>query len=230
MSCALFLRWTRPAAPDRAGSRADGAAILALLAPRADCAGAAFYEPAQVADPLLRATAGHDWMLRLDFAHVDALRRAAGPDGWIAALCRAPVLGPLLACELSAQAMRRVYLRALPSATPIPPRAYAYLAGYEGDPSDPRGWIAEYLDGHVPLMQELPGLRETAVYTRFEHNVALPGRPLNWMLRSHALFDTAQALAQALDTPVRRALREHRARMPPAGGQDEHLPMLAQRR
>lgn len=224
---ALFLQWTAP--PLRTGgvrARVDTDALFALLETRQDCAAADFYEPVQVCDPVLGETPRQAWMLRLDFHGAQALRQAAGPGGWVGPLCRAPWLGPLRDCDLSAQAMLR---RTAPPA-PGAPRACAYVAGYEGNPADPEAWIAEYLNGHVPLMRRLPGLREAAVFTRLEdEDIPVPGRALRWLLRNHALFDSAPALAMALQSPVRRELREHRARMPPAGGHNEHLPMLARR-
>lgn len=231
---ALFLKWTAP--PPRAGdgragpgaARMETDALFSLLQARQDCAAADFYEPVHVSDPVLGETPDQAWMLRLDFNDAQALRQAAGPGGWAGQLCRAPWLGPLRDCELSAQAM---LCRTAP-ASPAPgaPRACAYVAGYEGNPSDPEAWVAGYLDGHVPLMRRLPGLREAAVFTRLEgEEIAVPGRPLRWLLRNHAVFDSAADLAAALQSPVRRELREHRACMPPAGGQNEHLPMLMRR-
>jgi hypothetical protein len=131
--------------------------------------------------------------------------------------------------DLSFQAMllHRFPIAAQSGRNPI--SGVAYFAGYEGDPENTDSWVSAYLTGHVPLMQQFAAVREIEVYTRLDRcPIKLPLRQHRWMLRNMVLFDTPDDLEQALHSPVRRALRAHRASMPGHGGANEHFAALSQ--
>ncbi|HWK61920.1 MAG TPA: hypothetical protein VNT00_10900 [Eoetvoesiella sp.] len=101
---------------------------------------------------------------------------------------------------------------------------FGYMVGYEGDPTDPAAWVADYMENHVSLMQRLPGIRHIEVFTRIEPYV-IPSMGLgqNWMLRNMACFATRREMAAALRSPARAALLAHRSGMAEHGGESEHI-------
>ncbi|MFM0275833.1 ethyl tert-butyl ether degradation protein EthD [Paraburkholderia nemoris] len=100
-----------------------------------------------------------------------------------------------------------------------------YLVAYEGPADDFNAWLAHYLRHHPPLMLQLPALRELEIYTRIDVTSGLPfGRALA-MQRNKVVFDDFSALADALASPVRDAMRRDFHALPPYGGATPHFAM-----
>ncbi|CAE6971301.1 hypothetical protein R69608_07547 [Paraburkholderia nemoris] len=102
-----------------------------------------------------------------------------------------------------------------------------YLVAYEGPADDFNAWLAHYLRHHPPLMLQLPALRELEIYTRIDVTSGLPfGRALA-MQRNKVVFDDFSALADALASPVRDAMRRDFHALPPYGGATPHFAMCS---
>ena len=56
-------------------------------------------------------------------------------------------------------------------------------------------------------MRRLPGIRELEIYTRIDWISALPWPRLEYIQRNKVVFDDAAALAAALQSPIRSAMR-----------------------
>lgn len=100
-----------------------------------------------------------------------------------------------------------------------------YLVAYEGEAQDIGAWLRHYLDKHTAHMARFPGLRELEVYTRLDAVSALPWRRSNCMQRNKVVFDSAEALTQALNSPVRHEMRADFNAFPPFTGPTSHYAM-----
>jgi uncharacterized protein (TIGR02118 family) len=100
-----------------------------------------------------------------------------------------------------------------------------YLVAYEGEAQDIGAWLHHYLDKHTAHMARFPGLRELEVYTRLDAASALPWRRSNCMQRNKVVFDSAEALTQALNSPVRHEMRADFNAFPPFTGPTTHYAM-----
>jgi uncharacterized protein (TIGR02118 family) len=96
---------------------------------------------------------------------------------------------------------------------------------YEGPAQDEAAWLAYYLEHHPPLMTKLPGIRELEIYTPLEWRSPPGWRRVRHLQRNKVAFDSAAALAAALDSPVRREMRADFARFPPYRGRVTHYAM-----
>ena len=110
------------------------------------------------------------------------------------------------------------------SGEPIAERC-TYLVAYEGPAEDHNAWLAHYLAHHPPLMLQLPGLLELEVYTRVDCTSGLGFAQANAMQRNKVVFDDANALAAALASPVRDAMRRDFDTFPPYTGATPHFAM-----
>ena len=82
-----------------------------------------------------------------------------------------------------------------------------YLVSYEGEAEDSNAWHAHYLEHHTRHMAMFPGIREAEVYTRLDWVSLLPFTRLSFMQRNKVVFDSAEALHRALNSPVRHEMR-----------------------
>ncbi|MGH8778520.1 EthD family reductase [Paraburkholderia sp.] len=99
------------------------------------------------------------------------------------------------------------------------------LVAYEGPAEDFSAWLTHYLDHHPPLMLQLPALRELEIYTRVDSRSGLPFAQANAMQRNKVVFDDPAALARALASPVRDAMRRDFHALPAYGGATPHYAM-----
>lgn len=100
-----------------------------------------------------------------------------------------------------------------------------YLVAYEGEAQDIGAWLRHYLEKHTAHMARFPGLRELEVYTRLDAANTLPWRRSNCMQRNKVAFDSAEALTQALNSPVRHEMRADFNAFPPFTGPTSHYAM-----
>ena len=70
-----------------------------------------------------------------------------------------------------------------------------------------------------------PGIRELEVYTRLDWVSSCRGRACNFMQRNKVAFDSADALTQALNSPVRHEMRADFKTFPPFTGPNNHYAM-----
>lgn len=178
------------------------------------------FTPEKTSDPFLKDEALPQLAAELYFDDIAALERAAGRNEALQALA------DLLPREHVTQQAMLVR----PFAVPEPgPRGNGlpctYLVGYEGPAEDLNTWLAHYIENHPPLMARMPGIREFEICTRIDWCTFLPWRRDPCMQRNKVVFDSVQALTDALHSPIRHEMREDYKRFPPFSGRVFHYPM-----
>lgn len=170
----------------------------------AACQAALRHTPTRAFDPYLDDGPPPAQVLQLYFESLPALETAAfslaGP--WIAEAMQ-------VHCFLQAEND--------PSCT--------YLVAYEGPAEDEAAWHAEYLAHHPALMAKLPGIRGLEVYTPVEWRCPPALQRVRHLQRNKVVFDSAQALTAALNSPVRSAMRSHYRKLPCFSGRVTHYAM-----
>lgn len=101
----------------------------------------------------------------------------------------------------------------------------SYLVEYPGPAEDNQAWLLHYVTSHAAIMGKLPGIRIVAVYTPSVVASRFPFRFATAMLRNKVVFDSTQALGEALSSPVRDELRADVGAFPPYSGGSSHDPM-----
>ena len=167
------------------------------------------HSPDRVRDPFLDDGAPPAGATQLYFDSISALERAAAEVG--------------LAAEAEAMQVHRF---AVPQPWQRVPEPYCtYLVAYEGPAEDEPAWLAYYLEHHPPLMAKLPQIRELEIYTPVDWRCPPSLRRVRHLQRNKVAFDSAAALAAALDSPVRREMRADFASFPPYRGRVTHYAM-----
>lgn len=188
------------------------------------------HEPtAAPADPHgARDPATPSCMLQWYFDDLTAVETALGQEGAIHRALRDSALAKLDPHAFSQQVMA-VRKLAPPLAVPMHDGAQrcTYMVAYEGPAQDFGAWLSHYLIHHLPLMLQLPALRELEIYTRVDSCSSLPFAHANAMQRNKVVFDDAEALARALASPVRDVMRRDFQALPPYSGATPHYPMCS---
>ena len=168
-----------------------------------------FYVPSEVRDPFLDDGRAPSRVAQLYFDSLTVLEMAARE-----------VRGATAAEAMS------VHRFPVPEPwTRVPERFCTYLVAYEGPADDEAAWLGHYLKHHPPLMARLPGIRELEIYTPLEWRCPPTLERMRHLQRNKVAFDSAAALAAALDSPVRREMRADFAQFPPYRGRVTHYAM-----
>ena len=104
----------------------------------------------------------------------------------------------------------------------------SYLVHYPGKAEDLNAWINYYLDHHPQILRTFPGCREMEVYTRVGWRDALGWEAVNYMQRNRLIFDNAEMLEAALNSPFRHESRADFEKFPNFSGSNIHFPMLTE--
>lgn len=189
-------------------------------------AGAVLHTPSQTSDPYLRDAPGAALVAQLYFDDIDVLETQLAPGGYLQALADPGTLPWLRDMALSQQAMlaRRF---AVPAPGAVGNVRCTYLVAYDGAPRDYSAWHTHYVTHHVPLMTQLPHIREVEVCTRLAWASALAAARDDAVQRNKVVFDTPDALTQALQSPVRHEMRRDFLASPPFDGASRHEPMAS---
>lgn len=174
----------------------------------ANVLGALQYTPHRVRDPYLDDGAPPGGVTQIYFDSIAALERTAAGLG----------TGDAEAMEVHRFTVPEPWRH-------VPERYCTYLVAYDGPADDEAAWLAYYLRHHPPLMGKLPGIRELEIYTPVEWRCPPSLRRVRHLQRNKVAFDSAEALAAALDSPVRREMRADFARFPPSRGRVTHYAM-----
>jgi uncharacterized protein (TIGR02118 family) len=101
-----------------------------------------------------------------------------------------------------------------------------YLVAYEGEAADTNVWLSYYIAHHPPIMARFPGIRAIEISTRLDWCGFLPYPRVEFLQRNKVVFDSAEALTAALNSPVRHEMRADFKNFPPFSGGNTHFPML----
>jgi hypothetical protein len=105
------------------------------------------------------------------------------------------------------------------------PCSCSYLVHYPGAAEDFNVWLRYYLSHHPQIMYFFPGVREIEIFTRMDWCDAMPWQRVEYMQRNKLVFDSAAALTEALNSPVRHDMHADRLQFPPFTGSNLHFPM-----
>lgn len=184
---------------------------------------AMIYTPATARDAYVEDGVPPPLGIQLHFARLEDLEAACTPDGALASLlARMPSLAGTRA---TAQAFWR---RTWPVPDPQGPAACSFVVHYPGPAQDMNAWLAHYIAGHPPLFQRFPGIRGIEILTRVDWVSGLPHEKVHHMQRNRVVFDSPDALTEALQSPVRHELRADFHTFPPFEGGNFHYPMWTQ--
>lgn len=178
------------------------------------------HTPARGSDPYLDDGAPPPVALELDFPSIEALEAAVAPAGTLRGLAA------MLPAGTTQQAM---VARRFPVPDARGPAACTYLVTYEGRAEDEQAWLEYYLAHHPPIMARFPGVRAIEICTRVDWMGGLDLKRARALQRNKVVFDDAQALTAALNSPVRHEMRADFHRFPPYAGPVTHFPMATRR-
>jgi hypothetical protein len=182
------------------------------------------FTPERTHDPYADDGASPPLALELYFADIAPLEAALAPQGHLSALAALPVLASLAATQ---QAMlARFFPVPQPEfKTPSGKLPCTYLVHYGGDAADLNAWLAYYIEHHPAVMARFPGIRQIEICTRIDWCGFQPWPRAAYMQRNKVVFDDADALTAALNSPVREEMRADFAKFPPFTGGSAHFAM-----
>jgi len=206
----------------RLGS-AETARLVQLLKATRGLVRGLIFTPEHTRDPYADDGPSPGLALELYFAELGALEAALGRHGDLQALATSDVLSSFEHAAATQQAMAA---RSFP--VPDPHFANApgelpctYLVHYPGKADDLNEWLS-YIVHHPPVMARFPGIREIEICTRLDWCGFLPWPRVEYMQRNKVVFDSAQALTSALNSPVREEMRADFAKFPRFTGGSRH--------
>ena len=221
----LFLCW-RDAL--REVSAADIARIREVVSGIAGIERARAFTPTLTPDqPYAAEGRGPALTLELWLAGAGALEAAAAAGGPLARLVEQGVLRSLVGVEIDAQAFAG---RNFPTPDPkfrLGPgeRACTFVVEYAGTAADPLAWLDHYDAHHPPIMVRFPLIREVATFRPApEIAIGLPVKQATAMQRNKVVFDSAEALAAALGSPIMAEMRADSAKFAPVDRRPTHFP------
>jgi uncharacterized protein (TIGR02118 family) len=195
-------------------------AIAALVRATPGLTAARLYTPERAHDPYLHDGAPPPLALQLYLVDIAALEAALGAGGHLQALAA-------LLPRATHQAMLARDFRVPDpvSRTPAGALPCTYLVHYPGPAEDLNAWLTHYIAHHPPIMARFPGIREIEICTRLDWCDAMKWPRADAMQRNKVVFDSAEALTAALNSPVRHEMRADFAKFPPYRGGNLHYPM-----
>ncbi|WP_449730612.1 hypothetical protein [Bradyrhizobium manausense] len=180
--------------------------------------------PAPAVDPHYQDTSKSSCLvMQIDFRDALSLETALTRSGPLAALCE-PMLFPSLSDLKPTQEIM------LGRNYPVAKRAQsedqeiAYLVTYSGQARDELSWHTGYLGRHRVLLTKLVGIKQLEVFTPA---IAVSGLPIPFvrsLQRNRTIFDSADAMKEAMLSEVRTELRSDFETFPPYEGEARHEP------
>jgi hypothetical protein len=221
----LFLTWRVPANPGAAVSEAERLGVEKILRGVAGLDHALVYTPASAHDPYLNDGPSPPLVLQLYFSDIADLEAACARDGILQALASPETLPSLSGADVTQQAM---LARAYPvdDKKPHPDPACTYLVSYTGQAENLNEWLSYYIAHHPVIMRRFPAIRGIEICTRIDWCGFLPFERVDYMQRNKNVYDNAEALNAALNSPVRHEMRADFHKFPPFSGGNTHFPML----
>ncbi len=203
----------------------ERAAVSALLADTPGVAHALLHTPASTHDPYLNDGRPPSLVIQSYFGDIQALEAAFAAGGRLQGLL------DLLPSQLNAEATQEAMaVRRFLVPDPVFQVAdgaphCSYLVAYVGPAVDLNAWLTHYIGHHPPIMAKFPGIRQIEITSRIDWTGALPVPRFAHMQRNKVVFDSPEALTEALNSPARHALRADFHEFPAYEGGNTHYPM-----
>jgi hypothetical protein len=206
---------------------AELARLTELLRATPKLTKALLHTPVNTSDPYVKDGPSPSLVLQLYFDELHDLEAALSRTGHLAALASHREFPSLAQADIAQQAMLvRPFAVPEPAFEKPPGEPYCtYLVSYEGEAEDLNAWHTHYLENHTRHMTMFPKIRELEIYTRLDWVSRNPWRRLHFMQRNKVAFDSADALQQALNSPVRHEMRADFRTFPPFSGPNNHYAM-----
>ena len=207
---------------------AERAALAALLASTNTLASARIYLPTTTHDPYLDDGKPPSLVVQCYFAELQHLEAAFAKNGPLQALATPALLPSQKGAAIVQEALAARHY-------PVPDKIFqtpdgaphcTYLVSYVGPAQDINAWLTHYIAHHPPIMARFPGIRQIEIYSRLDWTGALAVPRFAHMQRNKVVFDSADALTAALNSPVRHEMRSDFHEFPPYEGGNTHYPML----
>ncbi len=204
----------------------DKAGVAGLIASTPGLAHADLHTPSVTSDIYTADGASPPLALQLYFDELPALEAAIVARGHLQPLAAPGAWPSLSGAKATQQAM---YARQYPVDAPGKrERRCSFLVHYPGPASDLNQWLAHYVAGHPPIMRRFPGIRQIEILTRVDWIDAMAFERVSHMQRNRVVFDSPEALTEALQSPVRHELRADFHQFPPFEGGSFHFPMISE--
>jgi hypothetical protein len=225
MSICLFLSFRLPAS--QSPDPSEIARLDKVLCATPQLRKALVHTSSRADDPYLDDGPPPQLVLQLYFAELADLEDVLAHDGHLSVLTSHDAFPDLASAAITQQAM---LVRTFPVPEPTfenPPGTpfCTYLVAYEGEAEDLNAWHSHYFGNHTRHMARFPGIRDLEIYTRLDWVSTLPCRRVNFMQRNKVVFDSADALTRALNSPIRHELRACFTTFPPFTGPITHFAM-----
>jgi hypothetical protein len=230
MSFAYFLSLENRPGENRRLPDGAPAAIRALVAPIAGLQQALIFTPESARDQFNDDGASPPLALQLYFAELPDLEAAVAADGPLAPLVGTGLLGDVGGALVTQQAF---YVRPFAVDDPVvrvgaSGLPCSYVVHYPGPAADINAWLSHYIAGHPPIMRRFPGIRAIEILSRVDWCGSLPWPRAHHIQRNRVMFDSAEALTAALQSPVRLEMRADFATFPAYEGGNFHYPMATE--
>ncbi len=216
-----------PGAPSARISPEEAGRLRECLALLRGLTRAHLYTPASASDIYNDDGPSPLFGMQLYFDAIEDLEAAVGPSSALKALVEAGGLPSLAAAQATQQAMLNRQFP-VPEPGPVTATACSYVVHYPGPAEDLNEWLAFYVANHPRLMAKFPGVREIEILSRIDWIDAMPWPRTGHIQRNRILFDSPEALTEALHSPVRHEMRADFAKFPPYRGGNFHYPMLTE--
>ena len=222
----LFLTFYARDAAARA-SEPDVARAAAIVKAIPELRRGLVFTPERAPDPYVEYPPPPQLGFQLYFDAIAPLEAAAGRHGALQARAEP---GALPSVDKTGGSQQAMLVRAYPVPDPVFRTRKGGLPCSDvihdpGKAEDLNAWLGFYFESHVPMMKRLPGIRELELYTRIDWVSALPWPKAEHMQRNKVVFDDADAVAAAFQSPIRAEMRADFLRFPAFTEGNRHNPM-----
>jgi len=230
MSFAYFLSFENHPGESRSLPAAALPALRMMLAAINGLERGLIFTPETARDQFNDDGASPPLSLQLYFAELSALEAAVAAGGPLQPLVGTGLLGAVGEAAITQQVF---YVRPFPVDDPVVRPAASglpcsYVVHYPGPAADINEWLTHYIANHPQIMRKFPGIRAIEILSRVDWCGGLPWTRANHIQRNRVMFDSAEALTAALQSPVRLEMRADFAAFPPYEGGNFHYPMATE--
>ena len=182
---------------------------------------ASLFLPAETSDPYVDDGAPPELILQIDLSSKEALVRL-GVD----AVFKNSIEGSL-GGSINYEAFEVLNYNVVPGET-APPRTaqVSYNVRYLPPIKDANTFVDFYIENHVPILKELPGIRNVICYLPIAWHPPTDWECSGCILGNETVFDSIESLNAALASDVRHKLRDDYNAFPIKPGPNTHYAML----